>query len=174
MPPIGTHFRIARFFKNENPQNILVVYAKLQAGCAFEREGGLPKLGFYWLMNGDRYKPVHSLIQNAIRKHARFEALSEDPAMSRVFEIAVQKNKKLGAEISGARMRIRARADNQTCVVETLFPTEKDSKRLFLVESFFGESRKTLLPPFRKLTSITVRGILPESQTPMRRYYSIK
>jgi hypothetical protein len=174
LAPIGEHFRLVRFFKSENPQNVMVVFARLKSDCSFQFKKGNPDLGFYWLMDGTRYKPVHRLIQNSIRKRAIFKRLPEDPAMSHAFMIAVKPDKRLGAEVSGAYLKVQSKREDKTCKVETFFPAPAGgSEPFFAVESFFGESRKTFAPPFRKLTALTVRGFQGDQKTPMHRRFQI-
>jgi hypothetical protein len=167
LAPVGLHQRLFRIYKNENPQNIMVVYTKVDKACNFVMEDHQPLIGFYWLMDGVRYKPVHSMIQNSIRKHARLTEVAD-----REFNIAVKRADGFTDEIQKSQLTVRAQPTAKGCKVETLFPDQKGSGA-FEVSYFRGESRKTFMPPFRRLVSVSVVG-QGESGTAIERLFKMQ
>lgn len=81
IPQIGAHEPILVVKKNVHPENLMVVYTKVDADGHFVPDPHDPKrpiLDFYWLMDGKAYKPVNPLIKSEIRKHLELQAGASD------------------------------------------------------------------------------------------------
>jgi hypothetical protein len=165
IPEIGPHYKIMTFEKNENPQNILVVYTKLDENCRFAVKNGKPLIDFYWLMDGKRYKPTHPLIKDAVRK--RLEITKAGPTE---FELRVNDLKELNTKAD--RMAVKVEKDKGGCRIAGYFPDEKN--KLIEVDSIYSESKKTLMPPFRKLLAVTIRGTAPDSGEAVQRRFTAR
>jgi hypothetical protein len=71
IPEIGVHQPVLIVQKDVRPQNIMVVYTKVDGAGRFLADPDNPNrplLGFYWLMDRRTYKPVHWAIKSEIRK----------------------------------------------------------------------------------------------------------
>jgi hypothetical protein len=82
IPEIGAHHPILIVEKNVNPQNLLVVYTKVDANGRFltdDAEGNRPVFDFYWLMDGKNYKRVNGLIKNEIGKRFEWQLSQTNP-----------------------------------------------------------------------------------------------
>ena len=166
IPEIGDHYQIITFEKNENPQNILVVYTKLDDQCQFVTKDGLPLVDFYWLMDGKRYKPTHILIKDAVRRR-----LEVTEAHGREFNLKVNDLSELGAKIENPNLTVKVEKENGGCRIVSYFPDVEQKGKVIEVASLYSESKKTLLPPFRKLLAVTVRGKLPGSGEAIQRRF---
>ncbi|EDY17015.1 hypothetical protein CfE428DRAFT_5502 [Chthoniobacter flavus Ellin428] len=81
IPEIGAHEPILVVKKNVHPENLMVVYTKVDADGHFAPDPHDPKrpiLDFYWLMDGKAYKPVNPLIKIEIRKHLELQTSGAD------------------------------------------------------------------------------------------------
>lgn len=173
--PIGEHYPILRFEKNENPQNIMIAYVKLNDDCKFQKNPDDPEkplVDFYWLMDRKIYKPVHPLIKRGIRH--RTEVI--DFARDQEFSLRLKDLKELNQDLEEPALKITAqkngRGGPQKCAVENqirLGPS--DENRAIQVESIFSTSKKRLLPPFRALTSVTLKGQDAETGESLERSY---
>src|SRR5215510_3978950 len=72
---VGEHYPIFLVEKSHHPENITVVYTKLDKNCHVipDREHGfMPTLDFYWLMDETRYKPMAGPLKEGVRKRLQF------------------------------------------------------------------------------------------------------
>jgi len=169
-PQIGDHFKIITFEKNENPENIMVVYTKLDKQCRFIQQGGQPFVDFYWLMNRERFKPTHNLIKQAVHKRLQVARVKgEDPTQA--FQLKVNDLKELGTKIAHPHLLVKAEKSGSKCQIESFFPDEKAAGQWIQVNSLFSESKKTFTPPFRKLLAVTIRGLEPETGEQVERKF---
>lgn len=163
---IGEHYKIISFEKNENPQNIMVVYTKLDRNCKFIKQNGKPLVDFYWLMDGKKYKPTHALIKDAVRKRLEVSSAGDTE-----FQLKVNDLKELNTNIEHPYMTVKVEKIGLECKVASYFPDEEKAGNLILVSSIYSESKKTFIPPFRKLMALTFRGTAPESGQAVQRKY---
>jgi hypothetical protein len=156
LPEIGSHYPILTFEKNENPQNIMKIYTKLNDDCSFEHEvqnPDLPLVDFYWLMERTRFKPVHPYIKSGIRDSFEIEPNS---LKEKSFLLKLADSKKLGPEFKDLQIKVSAYRVGKKCRVDTILSL--DQKNHLKLKKVYGESKTILLPPFRKLTRLTVEG----------------
>ena len=178
IPEVGPHYRILSFEKNENPQNIMEIYTKLDADCHLVADSKNPKVpvfGFYWLMDGARFKPVHPLIRRGIEKRMQLE-VAQGQVGGSSFKVRLADLKELESDIKEPRMTITAkRRASGGCAVEavmTLGPSDKDAQ--VVLGSIYSEAEKSIWPPFRRVTSVELRGVNVASGTPLKRRYRAK
>ncbi len=170
IPEIGAHTPILKIEKNENPQNLMVVYTKLDPKtCAFA-EG--PVLDEYWMMDGSKYKPVHPLIKQGIQK--RFELDQNAFKSSQRFLVRLRDFNELKSDLgSEPTFEVTTEKASSGCgaqVTMTLGPS--DHNRKIEVDSIYADSAKKILPPFRKLNSLTLIGRDVATGEAIRRTYS--
>ncbi|NJM09884.1 MAG: hypothetical protein HC883_03050 [Bdellovibrionaceae bacterium] len=178
IPEIGNHFKILTFEKNENPQNVMVVYTKLNDDCRFAVLSGQPFVDFYWLMNGERYKPTHGLIKKAVRK--RLEVVKVDGEdTDRTFLLKVNDLKELSTDFEKPylvepHLVVRSEKVHGLCRVACYFPDKQKDGKLIKVNSLYSESKKTFRPPFRKLLALTIRGLEEGTAHPIEQKYTAR
>lgn len=72
---IGEHYPLFVVEKSHHPENITVVYTKLDPHCRVlpdRRHGFLPTLDFYWLLDDTHYKPMAGLLKAEVRQRLQF------------------------------------------------------------------------------------------------------
>ncbi len=171
---IGKHFPIFVVEKSENPQNILVAYTKLAPDCQIQINSddvAKPVLDYYWKMDREKYKPVHSLIKRGIR--GRF-ALESTPDGLKGFQVRIRDLSELKHDLEKPIVSVVAAAlrpgECEVHAIITLGPS--DNSRIVLLSSIHVESKKKLLPPFRQVVNVTVNGTDSGSGERVSRVYS--
>lgn len=152
---IGPHQPILRVRKNVNPQNVMVVYTKMDASGRFleDRDLNRPVLDFYWLMEGKTYKPVNGLIKAEIRK--RFVPRWTSKGLATRFIITMSDLKEVKSDISEPHVDVYAREDGGAPDVEaqmSLGPS--DGNMRIKLSSIQTEGRA--FPP--AVYSVTLKG----------------
>lgn len=170
IPQIGPHTPLLKIEKNENPQNSMVVYTKIDPKtCAFAAG---PVLDEYWMMDGTRYKRVNPLIKEGIRK--RFELDRQAFKRSGRFLVRLRDfhevKSDLGSEPVFEVLSSKEPGGCQATVKMTLGPS--DHGRTVEIESIYADSSRKFLPPFRKLNSLTLIGRDVATGEKIRRTYS--
>jgi hypothetical protein len=72
---VGEHYPLFLVEKSHHPENITIVYTKLDTHCRVlpdHEHGFLPTLDFYWLMDETRYKPMAGPLKAGARKRLQF------------------------------------------------------------------------------------------------------
>lgn len=172
IPQVGKHYRVLTLDKNENPQNLLAIYTKLNADCTFAPADHSRLLGYYWLMNGERYKRVNPLILQGIRSR-----IEEEPNGSKsAFVINFGDLKELDNDLGEEPITVQASRNAEgKCHVEAdlkLGPSN-GGERIRLT-NIHSESKKTFWPPFRKVMAVTLSGTDVKDGHFVRRTYSAK
>lgn len=156
--PIGSHYPLFVVEKNENPENVLIAYTRLDSACRVVVDPATKKpfLDYYWLMDRTRYKPVHRLIKSGIRDRLEVASSHEDGT----FAIQVNDLKELQQDLGTPTLQVRAKAASKGgCEVDTTMTLgPSDQSRLLHLDSIYTESKKTFLPPFRKILAVTLKG----------------
>lgn len=178
--PIGSHVPLFILEKSENPQNVMVVYAKLDDDCRFETKNGVPVMSQYWLMDRERYKPVHRLIQNGIRNRIQIVSDSREPVQhalsSTHFQVRLTEFNELNHDLGrDPLIDVQSGGRKGKCSAEvsmSLGPS--DHNRRIDVSAVYAESQKTWRPPFRELKALSVRGYDAMTHEQLERTYSAK
>lgn len=174
VPAVGPHERLFLFKKNENPQNVMAVYTKLDADCRFETANRRPVFDFYWLMNGTTYKRVHPLIKSGIRDRLEFDLTRDRGAPAGAsFSVRINDLKTVKNDLEDPRLTVHAEKRGGRCETEatmTLGPS--DGRVTLRLQSLDTVAVKTLWPPFRRLVSVTVNGVDPKTGREIHRRYS--
>jgi hypothetical protein len=154
IPEIGAHKPILTISKNIHPQNLMVVYTKVDATGHFvpaPETPHQPLLDFYWLMDGRNYKPVNALIKSEIRK--RLQPNAADRANH--FVINVNDLKEVNSDIKQPTLDIYVGGTGGDREVEAqmnLGPS--DGNMRIRVSSIYTEGRA--FPP--AVYSVTLKG----------------
>lgn len=159
LPEIGLHTPILRFEKNENPQNLMMVYTKLDPEtCGFVLKDSAPVLDEYWLMDGKNFKNVHPMIKSGIAD--RLELDRDAYQSSKKFLVHLKDFHELKSDLGASpTFEVKPKKSAHVCEASVeiqLGPSDKNRK--LSIESVHADSSKTLLPPFRKLQSLTITG----------------
>ena len=166
IPEVGVHVKLFTFEKSENPQNIMIGYTKLDADCRFVRDGGQPLLDYYWLMDGTRYKPVHSMIKREVRGRLAVEASPTATGIGTVtakdvvdrFALKVQNFKGLSSELGKVDVVVKSVRDGKDCRAFVEVREEKSGFSPLKLQVIKAVSEGSMFPPFRKFVSLTFSG----------------
>ena len=80
---VGAHYPLFLVVKSHHPENVTVVYTKLDPHCRVlpdPAHNDQPTLDFYWLMDSTHYKPMAALLKAGIRQRLQFTAPRGPPA----------------------------------------------------------------------------------------------
>jgi len=156
IPEMGAHQPILTVGKNVNPQNLMVVYTKLDGNGRFltnPADRDRPLFDFYWLMDGKNYKPVNGLIKNEISK--RLECQSGPGDRATHFVINVNDLKEVNSDIKEPKVDVYASGSDGARDVEAqmnLGPS--DGNMRIKLSSIYTEGRA--FPP--AVYSVTLKG----------------
>lgn len=168
---IGGHYPLFTFEKNENPQNILVLFTKLDHNCHVSEESNIPVFDMYWMMNRISYKPTNGMIKSGVKDRLQVVPANEVDG----FYIQINDLKEVNSDLLDPRLTVVADKVQGQCKVRSLFtlgPSDKNA-RIQLV-SIYSEAVKTVVPPFRKLKSVTLNGINAATGLKISRKYFAK
>ena len=166
-----------KFEKNENPENILIVYTLLDEACHFKsdpKKSTLPVLDFYWLMNGSKYKRTHSLIKYNIRKKLQIDPQFKMTKISDSFPVMLNELSEINKDFKNSKLVVHAKKILEKCTVTATLENNKNDWDGFNIERIFSESKKTFIPPFRKILSIRIDGINPKNENRKSKTYVAK
>ncbi len=172
IPQIGPHQRIFIYEKNENPENILVVYGKTDSQGRIQPASREGLFDFYWLMGRERYKPTHAMIKSGIRD--RLQVLPSDNPTA--FDILLTDLKEVRTDLPSSRLHIQTDPDSaakdggiKLSAYLTLGPSDHNAR--IRLDSIYAEASKGLNPFSRKLLAITLKGVdVKTGQKVSRRY----
>lgn len=148
-PAIPTPKEEVRLFvveKSKNPQNILVVYTQADPHCRVEPLVYGKKtylFDFYWLMDGTRYKPTHSLI----KKHARKRFVpGKQFENQKGFDVRLADLKELDHDLPSDIITITLhRVSNDGCTARVLLPLgPSGDNRTLKIESIYSKAHTLL------------------------------
>ena len=174
IPQVGPHYRILTLEKNENPQNIAVIYTQLDKACHFLKDSkGQPVFDFYWLMDRTRYKPMNWLLKSGV--HRRFE-MSEAKATTSVidaFNVKINDLKEMKTDLTGIQLLVETKKNSLgECEVENSLPLgASDQGSVVKVEKIFAEGKRTWRYPFREVVALTLQGVNLKSGEKVDRTY---
>lgn len=174
---LGSHHQVLLLEKNENPQNQIVVYTRVDNKCRFIRGSGKNRsalIGFYWLLNRSRYKPLSSFVERRIYDKVKIKSsdrLRSEPddgaeAWSDSLRLESDLLVRFSPVFKNAQIEIRSREKRGRCEVRT-FAQLPNTNELMRLTSVFSELKKTWLPPFRKVLSVTLKGQISETGKPI-------
>lgn len=154
IPELGPHQQIFTVRKNVNPENLAVVYTKVDEKCRFLTDPANrdePVFDFYWRMGGKDYKPMNSFFKDEFHKRMSFVP----GATPSRFQLDANDLKEVNTDIKDPRLDVIATASGAACNVEafiTLGPSDGNTR--IRLDSIYGEGRS--FPP--KIYSVTLQG----------------
>jgi hypothetical protein len=165
-PEIGQHYPIFVYEKSVNPQNIMIAFVKLDSqDCKFQpdpRNKAAPLYDFYWLMNRNKFKPVHATIKKNIYKSLEFLSQSDD---RHKFTLRLRSLPEFNPNLNGRKFNVESRKTATGCEVMGSL----EDLRLVKV---FTQSKGSVWPPFFKIRSITLEGY--DQSKKVERVYSVQ
>jgi len=156
IPQIGVHQPILIVEKNVHPENLMVVYTKVDADGHFvpdPNDPDRPLLDFYWLMDGKTYKPVNALIKSEIRKRLQLQPASDGDATH--FVVSINDLKEVNSDIKQPKVRVSigGTADDRNVDAEMKLGPSDNNVRI-RVSTIHTEGRA--FPP--AVYSVTLKG----------------
>src|SRR5215470_8481433 len=116
---IGEHYPLFLIEKSHHPENITVVYTKLDTDCRVipDREHGfLPTLDFYWLLDATRYKPMAELLKAGARKRFQFVDTHESQGHTTAFAVRTDDLSRVQHDLPSPTVQIKAARQGDACV----------------------------------------------------------
>ena len=165
IPEIGRHFTLFTVEKNVNPENIIVAYVKLDAGCRIEYVNKNPSYGFYWLMNKSSYKPLHPLILKEVEKRLSVQVNSP----GNQFDILLTDLTSVRTDIKNPHLTVKSTASGNQCDATALMQLgPADNNAVIKLASIQTETKGFLSP---KIMSVTLTGTdVASGKTISRKY----
>lgn len=172
IPEIGRHETVLIFEKNINPQNILILWTKLNEDCTFKlssKEPSVPVLDLYWLLDRERYKKVHSMIRKRIRQRIEISKMDKP----NLFQVQFTDLKELETDLKEPTFTVVAKMGTSgRCEIKTTMQLgPSDSNQAIELQKIYSETRRSFRPPFHQLKSITLFGIDLENGQSIEKKY---
>ena len=185
---VGEHYPLFFIAKSHHPENIAVVYTKLDTDCRVipDREHGfLPTLDFYWLLDATRYKPMAGALKTGARKRLQFSNVHGSQGDQTAFVVRTDDLARLQHDLQSPTVQIKAERQGDACVATacmTLGPS--NGHATIKIESVTTRTEPiTLLKKMRammdpdaiQIYAVTVKGTDVATGQPIERtYYGAK
>jgi len=181
---VGEHYPLFLIEKSHHPENITVVYTKLDTVCRVipDREHGfLPTLDFYWLMDATRYKPMAGLLKAGTRKRLQFIDANGSQGDPTSFAVRTDDLSRVQHDLQSPTVQIKTGRQGDACVA-TAFMTlgPSNGNATMKVESVSTKTEPiTLLkkmqamadPDSIQIYAVTVKGTDVTTGQPIERTY---
>jgi hypothetical protein len=181
---VGEHYPLFFIEKSHHPENIAVVYTKLDTDChvILDREHGfLPTLDFYWLLDTTHYKPMAEPLKVGTRKRLQFidtHRSQDDPTS---FTVRTDDLSRVQHDLQSPTVQIKAERQGEACVA-TAFMTlgPSNGHATIKIESVSTRTEPlTLLKKMRAMAdpdaiqiyAVTVKGADVATGQPIERTY---
>ena len=181
---VGEHYPLFLIEKSHHPENITVVYTKLDTDCRVipDREHGfLPTLDFYWLMDVTHYKPMAGPLKAGARKRLQFIDANGAQGDATAFSVRTDDLSRVQHDLQSPTVQIKAERQGDACVATasmTLGPS--NGHATIKVESISTKTEPiTLLkkmwamaePDSIQIYAVTVKGTDVATGQPIERTY---
>jgi len=181
---VGEHYPLFLIEKSHHPENITVVYTKLDTHCRVipDREHGfLPTLDFYWLMDATRYKPMAGPLKAGARKRLQFIDANGPQGATTAFAVRTDDLSRVQHDLQNPTVQIKTERQGDACVA-TAFMTlgPSNGHAMVKVESVSTQTEPmTLLKQMRamadpdsiRIYAVTVKGTDMATGQPIERTY---
>jgi hypothetical protein len=181
---VGEHYPLFLIEKSHHPENITVVYTKLDTHCRVlpDREHGfLPTLDFYWLMDETHYKPMAGPLKAGARKRLQFIDTNGSQGAPTAFAVRTNDLSRVQHDLPSPTVQIKAERQGDACMA-TAFMTlgPSNGNATMKVESVSTKTEPiTLLkkmqamadPDAIRIYAVTVKGIDVATGQPIERTY---
>jgi hypothetical protein len=181
---VGEHYPLFLIEKSHHPENITVVYTKLDTDCHVipDREHGfLPTLDFYWLMDATRYKPMAGPLKAGARKRLQFIDANGAQGDPTAFAVRTNDLSRLQHDLQSPILQIKAERQGDACVATALMTLGPSNGNVTMkVESVSTKTEPiTLLKKMRaiadpdsiRIYAVTVKGTDVATGQPIERTY---
>jgi hypothetical protein len=181
---VGEHYPLFLVEKSHHPENITVVYTKLDKHCHVipDREHDfMPTLDFYWLMDETRYKPMAEPLKAGVRKRLQFTDTHWQQVNPTAFAVRTSDLSRVQHDLPSPTVQIKTVRQGDACVATaslTLGPS--NGHATIKVESVSTQTEElTLLkrmqalvhPDAIQIYAVTVKGTDVATGTPIERTY---
>jgi hypothetical protein len=181
---VGEHYPLFLIEKSHHPENITVVYTKLDTHCHVipDREHGfLPTLDFYWLMDATRYKPMAGPLKAGARKRLKFIDANGSQGDPTAFAVRTDDLSRVQHDLQSPTVQIQAERQGDACVATALITLGPSNGNVTMkVESVSTKTEPiTLLKKMRAMAdpdsiqiyAVTVKGTDVATGQPIERTY---
>src|SRR4249920_3064256 len=120
---VGEHYPLFLIEKSHHPENITVVYTKLDPHCRVipdRQHGFLPTLDFYWLMDATRYKPMAGPLKADARKRLQFIDANGPQGDPTSFAVRTAELSHVQHDLQNPTVQIKAERQGDACVATAL------------------------------------------------------
>jgi hypothetical protein len=182
---VGAHYPLFLVAKSHHPENLTVVYTKLDQHCRVRLDrthGGLPTLDFYWLMDATHYKPMAALLKAGIRQRLQFTDTRGHQEEPTAFTVRLDDLSRLKHDLPSPTVQISAERSGEACVaMATIILGPSNGHVTMQLASIFTRTEDLTLP--KKLRAIadpdslqvyalTVKGTDVATGQPIERTYT--
>jgi hypothetical protein len=181
---VGDHYPLFLIAKSHHPENIAVVYTKLDAHCRVipDREHGfLPTLDFYWLLDETRYKPMAKLLKAGVRKRLQFTNANWHKIDPTSFAVRTGDLSRVHHDLPSPTVQIKTERQGDACLgtaYMTLGPSNGHATMQVTTVSTRTEAitllkkmRAMMDPEAIQIYSVTVKGTDIATGQPLERTY---
>jgi hypothetical protein len=181
---VGEHYPLFFIAKSHHPENIAVVYTKLDTHCRVipDREHGfLPTLDFYWLLDATRYKPMAEPLKAGARKRLQFSDANGSQGDPTTFTVRTDDLSRVQHDLQSPTVRIKVERQGDACVAAALMTLGPSNGHATIkIESVTTRTEPiTLLKQMRamvdpdsiQIDAVTVKGTDIATSQPIERTY---
>ena len=181
---IGEHFPLFVIEKSYHPENVIVVYTKLDQDCHIVRDrknDSFPTLDFYWLMNKTQFKAMAATLKVGVSKRLHFQDSERTESAATSFSVRVDDLAHVQHDMPNPTIDIIAGREADGCRANafvTLGPS--DGSALMHLETIATETEPLTLakqvravanPESIQIYSVTLKGTDVTTGGAVRRTY---
>ena len=181
---VGEHYPLFLIEKSHHPENITVVYTKLDTDCHVipDREHGfLPTLDFYWLMDATRYKPMAGPLKAGARKRLQFIDTNGSQGAPTAFAVRTDDLSRVQHDLPSPTVQIKTERQGDACMATALMTLgPSNGNATMKVESVSTKTEP--ITPLKKMQAmadpdairiyaVTVKGTDVATGLPIERTY---
>lgn len=150
----GEHVPLFVFKKTIHPQNIVIVYTKMDRNCriVYDRQTGAPTFGLYWLDDGVRYDAAPHLASQLLSRMP-VEDVKGDPTS---FYVRLNDLGRVNHDLADERLLIKSERHGNTCIAGA-YVMLKD-KKLVRITSTLTDASINFFTFDTDIRSLTVVG----------------
>ena len=182
---VGEHYPLFLIAKSYHPENITVVYTKLDTHCRVlpdRAHGFMPTLDFYWLMDETSYKPMAGPLKDGVRKRLQFTDAQWQHVDPTSFAVHTDDLSHVQHDIPHPTVQIKAARQGGACVATALMTLgPSDGHATMKLESVSTKTEAlTMLkkmeamedPDAIRIYAVTVKGTDVATGKPIARTYN--
>lgn len=110
--------------KSMNSENILLIHTQTDENCKFvSNHNGY--VDFYWLMDGETKKEVHSMIRSKVAERVKFTGITEDKTS---FTVRLNDLSELRTDLEDNKIEVKSEINNGSCEVKSIIKLGASAK----------------------------------------------